>query len=76
MPEIDLEPHEYRQPLPHNLFHHVAFKRATWLCAGWFGLVVGFGRLVDHGLPWWVIAAAAFAPLLVLTVVVVSLDEG
>ena len=76
MPEIDLEPREYR-PIQFrgNKRLHTVFLRGAVMAAVWFVIVVIFGRYADHGQPWYVIAAAAFAPLVMLFYVAISLDD-
>lgn len=76
MPDIELEPHEVRRgPLRKHPLDHKVFKRAATVCALWFVSCVLFGRIVEHGLPWWAIAAPAFAPGLLLAYVAMALDD-
>ena len=76
MKQIDLEPKHYRSgPLRQHVLDHKAFKRATYLSAFWFAAVVIFGRHYPHGLDWYFIAAAAFAPILVLAFLAFSVDD-
>ena len=57
------------------MLDHKAFRRAAYLSAIWFAVVVAFGRLVDHGMPWYIIAAPAFAPALLLAFLAFSIDD-
>lgn len=76
MPNIDLEPHEFRRgPLRGHPLENKVFLRAATMSALWFFACVIFGRYVDHGLPWWAIAAPAFAPSLLLAYIAISLDD-
>lgn len=76
MPNIDLEPHEVRRgPLRGHPLENKAFKRAATFAAIWFFTCVIFGRFVEHGMPWWVIAAPAFAPAFLLAYIAISLDD-
>lgn len=73
--QIDLEPHEFRHTrLLENPTVFRIVMRGAVLAALWFVAVLIFGRYVDHGQPWWVIASAAGAPLALLFYVAVSLD--
>lgn len=76
MNQIELNSHEYRaKPLRGHVLDHKAFKRAAYLSAVWFVAVVAFGRLFDHGLAWYFIAAPAFAPALLLAFLAFSIDD-
>ena len=76
MKQIELERSEYRSnPLRQHVLEHKAFKRAAYLSAIWFVLVVAFGRLYPHGLEWYFIAAPAFAPVGILAFLAFSIDD-
>lgn len=72
--QIDLEPHEYRRGPLHVLSRDV-FRHAAYLAAIWFVVVVAFGRLVIHDMPWWVIALPSIAPAALLAFIVLCLDD-
>lgn len=76
MNQIELKPTEYRiGPTRHHVLDHKAFRRAAYLSGAWFGLVLLFGRHVDHGLAWYFIAAPAFAPALILAFLAMSIED-
>ena len=76
MQQIDLEPGEYRSgPLRRHPLDHKVFMRAATFCGVWFVACVLFGRYVDHGQPWYAIAAAASAPGLLLACIAIALDD-
>lgn len=76
MQQIELEPDEYRRgPLRSHPLANKVFKRAAVAAAVWFMLVVTFGRIVEHHMPWWVIALPSVAPAALLAYIVISLDD-
>lgn len=76
MQQIDMEPGSYRRgPIRQHPLTSKVFKRAASLAAVWFMLVVTFGRIVVHDMPWWVIALPAVAPAFLLAYIVISLDD-
>lgn len=74
--QIDLEPQEYRRgPLRGHPLDNRVFLRAAAISGVWFVACVLFGRYVDHGQPWYVIAAAASAPGFLLAYIATALDD-
>lgn len=77
MKQIDLAPINVRFiSAKAQVLADKSFKRTAVLAAVWCAAVIGFGRLFDHGLPWYLIAAPAFAPAAILAFLVISLDDG
>lgn len=76
MKQIDLERDRYRfASSKAHVLADKAWKRSVILSGLWCAAVVIFGRSFDHGLPWYIIASAAFAPGLILAHLIVSLDD-
>lgn len=76
MKQIDLDHDKYRfASSKAHVLADKAWMRSVSASAVWFAIVVGFGRVVDHGLPWYVIAAAAAAPAVILAYLIISLDD-
>ena len=74
--QIDLKPDEFRRgPLRRHPLDHKVFMRAAAACGLWFAAVVLFGRIFDHGLPWFLIALPAAAPTAILLYIAIALDD-
>jgi hypothetical protein len=76
MKQIDLERDRYRFASSRaHVLADKAWKRSVTAAAVWFVVVLCFGRYVEHDLPWYIIAMAAFAPAAILAYLIISLDD-
>lgn len=76
MKQIDLERDRYRfASSKAHVLADKAWKHAMGAAGVWFAIVVLFGRYVEHDLPWYIIAMAAFAPAAILFYLIISLDD-
>lgn len=76
MKQIELERDRYRfASSKAHVLADKAWKRVVGAAGLWAAVAILFGRHVDHGLPWYVIAIVAFAPGAMLAYLIMALDD-
>jgi hypothetical protein len=76
MKQIELERDRYRfASSKAHVLADKAWMRTVAMAGVWAAVAILFGRHVEHGLPWYIVAIVAFGPGAMLAYLIMALDD-